>query len=148
MIDKEEQRRRAAQFDADRLAQGLKKPTIAPIPQPKPKPIPTAPVLVKKPESKRNYGVEAFTNHLGQVIFPEDEVVVVTTGYSHCIRINKGKFIGVRNGKVICEIDSTKTLWKHPDGVVAGSWVSGAQAVRSPYKRRTTLQRNRVYALK
>lgn len=35
MIDKEEQRRRAAQLDAERRAQGLKAPTLPPIPAPK-----------------------------------------------------------------------------------------------------------------
>ena len=141
MFDKEAQRRRAIQIEMDRLTQGFSKPVMAPIPQSAPKPAP-------KPFSKRNYSVEAFTNHLGQVIFPEDDVAVVTTGYSHRVSVKKGKFIGVHNGKVICEVESTKFMYEHPNGEFHFNWVSGAKAIQMPCKRKTILQRNRIYALK
>jgi hypothetical protein len=38
---------------------------------------------------------ESYTNDLGQTIQPGDEVVFVTTGYGHNVRIETGKFEGV-----------------------------------------------------
>ena len=38
---------------------------------------------------------ESFTNDLGQTLQPGDDVVFVTTGYGHNVRIETGKFEGV-----------------------------------------------------
>jgi plastocyanin len=38
---------------------------------------------------------ESYTNDLGQTLNPGDDVVFVTTGYSHHVRVETGKFEGV-----------------------------------------------------
>lgn len=45
----------------------------------------------------------AFTNDIGQVINPGDEVVIVTTGYGHSVNTYKGTYIGRHtNGGAQC----------------------------------------------
>lgn len=50
-----------------------------------------------------NTNVVAFTNDIGQVINPGDEVIIVTTGYSHNVSTNRGTYIGLhKNGGAQC----------------------------------------------
>lgn len=97
----------------------------------------------------------SFVNHLNQEINPGDKVVVVTTGYSHRVNVREGIFIGVhKNGGVQCEVDSEKYDWYDKRTDVSRSYSSfnadeiehrGIRKVL--FKRRTTLQLNRVYKL-
>lgn len=44
-----------------------------------------------------------FTNNIGQVIRPGDEVVIVTTGYSHSVSTAKATYLGMhKNGGAQC----------------------------------------------
>lgn len=44
-----------------------------------------------------------YTNDIGQTLRPGDEVIIVTTGYSHSVSTNKGVYLGVHeNGGVQC----------------------------------------------
>lgn len=53
----------------------------------------------------------AFTNDIGQVINPGDEVVIVTTGYSHQVSTHKGTYIGCHtNGGTQC-VKKVKTSY-------------------------------------
>lgn len=50
-----------------------------------------------------NTNVVAYTNNIGQVINPGDEVVIVTTGYGHQVNTYKGTYIGLhKNGGAQC----------------------------------------------
>lgn len=45
----------------------------------------------------------AFTNNIGQVIQPGEDVVIVTTGYGHNVNTCKGKYLGMhKNGGAQC----------------------------------------------
>lgn len=102
MIDKEEQRRRAAQFAADQLAKGVKAPE--PLkwptnPQPR-KTMKTQPITAVqhalKTKLPRGLIAEPFTNELGQVINPGDQVVAVSQGYNHSVGVRLSTYIGLR----------------------------------------------------
>lgn len=50
-----------------------------------------------------NINVTAYTNNIGQVINPGDEVVIITTGYGHNVNTCKGTYIGLhKNGGAQC----------------------------------------------
>lgn len=58
-----------------------------------------------------NTNIVAFTNDIGQVINPGDEVIIVTTGYSHSVSTNKGTYIGLhKNGGAQC-VKKVKTTY-------------------------------------
>ena len=68
--------------------------------------------------------VVEFTNNLGQVIKPGDEVVIVTTGYGHNVSTNKGTYIGLTNGgaSIIKQIKSSYYVLKSTGERVAYTW--------------------------
>jgi len=68
--------------------------------------------------------VVEFTNNLGQVIKPGDEVVIVTTGYGHDVSTNKGTYIGLTNGgaSIIKQIKSSYYVLKSTGERVAFTW--------------------------
>lgn len=58
-----------------------------------------------------NTNVVAYTNNIGQVINPGDEVVIVTTGYGHQVNTYKGTYIGLhKNGGAQC-VKKVKTSY-------------------------------------
>lgn len=53
----------------------------------------------------------AYTNDIGQTINPGDEVVIVTTGYSHSVSTNKATYLGLHtNGGAQC-VKKVKTSY-------------------------------------
>jgi hypothetical protein len=121
MFDKEAQRRRAQEIESRLKAEGKVAPVISTpvvVSAPKgawpfglagspaahtpqapqwPHPNPPTSKPVKAPKvAKVNYLEIPFTNELGQTIQPGQEVIAVTSGYSHAIKINKATFLGVR----------------------------------------------------
>jgi len=94
MFDKEEQKRRAAQFSADQAAQGKTAPVLEPIKVTAPPPAPVTPV-----PNSRGLIEGPFTNMYGQVINPGDKVVYVAQGYNHSVRTGLGTFVGYRVGR-------------------------------------------------
>ena len=58
---------------------------------------------------------ESFKNHIGQVVNPGDDVIMIASGYNGRINIRKGKFLGVlydsrdRVSGVKCEYMRTTT---------------------------------------
>jgi hypothetical protein len=101
----------------------------------------------KKPASKENVRIEAFTNHLEQVIFPDQKVIIVTTGYSHRVSVRQGIYVGLSpSGRAICEYVSNETVWLQADGTEGRRWKSGAKSAgQRPFKRRTSLPAGRIY---
>lgn len=91
MFDKDEQRARLAQYEKDQLSKGFKQAPALNVPITK--------VFVKtkvaKPQ-KLSYEVLPFTNHLGQVINPGDDVIMMASGYNHNTKVRKGIYLGVR----------------------------------------------------
>lgn len=68
--------------------------------------------------------VVEFTNDLGQVIKPGDEVVIVTTGYGHNVSTDKGTYLGLTNGgaSIIKQIKSSYYVLKSTGERVAHTW--------------------------
>ena len=96
-----------------------------------------------------------------------DTVMVVTTGYSHNCRVNKGKYIGYIEGKqygntikkAVIEVESQKNVMIKPDGTVfdwskdynQATWETVRKTLTNksvPFTRRTTLKLNRIATLK
>jgi hypothetical protein len=122
MINKEEQRRRAAELDRQLMASGIKKPVLSPIPTPAktelppalrwpfpttntPAAIPTKPIpgfVASKKSAKITYDEASFTNHLNQSIQVGQRVIAIRSGYSRSTKVGIGTFLGVRlkNGRV------------------------------------------------
>lgn len=58
-----------------------------------------------------NTNAVAFTNNIGQVINPGDEVVIVTTGYGHNVNTYRGTYVGLhKNGGAQC-VKKVKTSY-------------------------------------
>lgn len=57
-----------------------------------------------------------FENSLGQTLNPGDQVVIVTTGYSHQVGTYLGKYLGLhKNGGVQCEKQVETRFWVFKD---------------------------------
>jgi hypothetical protein len=65
-----------------------------------------------------------FTNDLGQVINPGDEVVIVTTGYSHRVSTNKGIYRGLVNGgaSIVKQVKTSYWVFKDSGERIPHSW--------------------------
>lgn len=75
--------------------------------------------------------VENFTNHLGQVIKPNDKIVAISNGDTAKARL--GTYLGTRNGNAVL-IVYDKNVYNH------------RTKQRADRVRRVTLQRNMVYS--
>lgn len=67
--------------------------------------------MSKKPELK----VVDFENDIGQTVRPGDEVIIVTTGYSHSVNTRKGVYLG-RKGEqkgCSCRVVEYKMRYRH-----------------------------------
>ena len=51
---------------------------------------------------------KAWTNSIGQVIQPGDDVIFVTTGYSHNVKVRQGRFIGVNESTDTGKVNSQR----------------------------------------
>jgi hypothetical protein len=102
---------------------------------------------------------ESIADPFGGVVNVGDTVMVVTTGYSHRVNINKGKYIGytlngnVKKAKV--EINSEVKEWFHKETKERFSWSkhgsfnqNNFDLKSTPYTWVTTLQLNRIASLK
>jgi len=65
-----------------------------------------------------------FKNDLGQTIKPGDEVVIVTTGYSHSVSTNKGTYVGMVNGgaSIVKQVKTSYYAFKSNGERVPRSW--------------------------
>jgi hypothetical protein len=65
-----------------------------------------------------------FKNDLGQTIKPGDEVVIVTTGYSHSVSTNKGTYVGMVNGgaSIVKQVKTSYYSFKSNGERVPYSW--------------------------
>lgn len=94
-----------------------------------------------------------------------DTVMVVTTGYSHRVSINKGKYVGYITGsgyydkRARIEVETTRTFQVKPDGTEfnwskdydSATWDDVRPTLTyktEPYIRKTTLNLNRIAAIK
>lgn len=91
-----------------------------------------------------------FTNDIGQVLEPGDEVVFVTTGYRNEVNTRKGRYIGLNTGI----LKNPKVQYEEDEMIVNPEFVSGSFSsepywIKSGAKvlRTTTLQRNRLYKI-
>jgi hypothetical protein len=68
--------------------------------------------------------VVEFTNNLGQIIKPGDEVVIVTTGYGHNVSTNKGTYLGLTNGgaSISKQVKSNYYVLKSTGERIAYTW--------------------------
>lgn len=68
-------------------------------------------------KSKPVLKVVDFTNSIGQVIKPGDEVVIVTSGYNHDVHINSGIYLGRKGSKdgVSCRVTEHYTHYRHKE---------------------------------
>ncbi len=151
MFDKNEQRRRAAQLDAERQAQGLTAPKLEPIKTFKTQPIAVAQQTVKKTK-KVNYEVVPFTNEIGQVIEPGQAIVCVTQGYNHSIKVSRGVFLGVRMGSrgvasVVVQREMDGYGYFLPDGTKSSFGKPGAKFCNGKWSGQSSLPRKRIYAI-
>lgn len=92
-----------------------------------------------------------FKNDIGQTIVPGDKVITVTTGYAHRVAVRPGTYVGTVNGHPSIVVqDKVWGNWD-ADGNRVSWQKTNDPGVKSGYRsisRRTTLQRNRVYAVK
>lgn len=113
----------------------------------------------------------SFTNEIGQVIHPGDDVIVVTT-CTGSTSTQKGRYIGMNGKRVQAEVPSahwtyfvkgtderapynfTDRLWKASLKYNSPEWKALRDEVYAPYEYRrvvgtriTTLQYNRIYKL-
>ena len=74
-----------------------------------------------------------FKNHIGQVIVPGDDVIVVSTGYSNSVSCRQGIFSGMSSsGNPQVQVDRRVTIWTDDLGKISA---------RLPYPQ----DRDRVY---
>ena len=77
-----------------------------------------------------------FKNDLDQTINPGDEVVIVTTGYSHSVSTNKAVYLGMHpNGGVSCEkqVKQSWHVFKGTEEKVPWSWWSEVNATQTKW---------------
>lgn len=109
----------------------------------------------------------SFTNDIGQILDPGDRVIIVSSGYSHQVSCREGTFLGLhKNGGAQCEyvVKSSRPVLKSTGEKPSDDYYKQMHAlhytsqeykamreqieyVPYEYKRRTTLQLNRVYKL-
>jgi hypothetical protein len=92
-----------------------------------------------------------FKNDIGQTIEPGDRVVAVTTGYGHNVDVRQGVYAGTVNGHPSVLIDVKRWGYWDLDGKNVGWKLAGQMHISGSHRagtRRTTLQRDRVYAIK
>ena len=107
---------------------------------------------------------QPFTNEFG-TINVGDTVMVVTTGYSHRVSVNKGRYLGYIESqgwrgqtekKVKLEVQSYRNVWYYKGTDTEWKWnYSNYHQVKDqletrqvPYFRKTTLQLNRIAPIK
>lgn len=88
--------------------------------------------------------LQPFTNHLGQTISPNQEVIFVVSGYGHNISIEKGTYAGLVGGHPAIRITRNRRVWVDADGNKT-SWFKGAKLKQEAYVTRTTLKLDRIY---
>jgi hypothetical protein len=96
---------------------------------------------------------------LGNDVNVGDTVMVVTTGYSHRVSVNKGKYVGyIESGsqkRARIEVESTRTFQVKPDGTEfswskdynSATWSDVRPTLTyktEPWTRKSTLQLNRI----
>jgi hypothetical protein len=88
-----------------------------------------------------------FKNDLGQVIKPGDEVVIVTTGYSHQVSTNKGTYLGLVNGgaSIVKQVRSSYYAFKDSGERVPYSWFKEMYAEQNAFKANFATDRNYRY---
>lgn len=164
MFNKEDQRRRAQEFEFLQLAKGIKKPApnaVLPAPHwpgylafPMPPEVvkPVSKKTLKVPKAKKpTYVVDQFTNDLGQTIQPGDAVIAVSQGYNHSIKVRKGTFLGVRltsDGKVstvVVKVQMSGYRWVDASGRPCNYQTEGAKHGKYEYERQSSLSSKRVY---
>lgn len=163
MFNKEDQRRRAAEFEFVQLSKGIKKPVSNPVPAPHWPGIlafPMLPVLLKPvkakaqkvPKAKKlTYAVEPFTNELGQVIQPGDHIIAVTQGYNHSTKVRKGIYLGLRfasKGKVssvVVKVQTSGYRWVDASGKQCHYSGEGVKNEKYTYERQSSLPSKRIY---
>jgi hypothetical protein len=100
---------------------------------------------------------------LGNEVNVGDTVMVVTTGYSHRVSVNKGKYVGYIQSsgqqRARIEVESTRTFQVKPDGTEfswskdynSATWADVRPTLTyktEPYTRKSTLQLNRIATIK
>ena len=106
------------------------------------------------------------TGALGTEIKVGDTVVVVTTGYSHRVSVNKGKYVGyIESGsyhytkRARIEVETTRTFQVKPDGTEfnwskdydSATWNDVRPTLTyktEPFIRKSTLNLNRIATIK
>lgn len=160
MFNKEDQRRRAAEFEFVQLSKGIKKPVSNPVPAPHwpgilAFPMPPAvvkPSTKKVPKAKKlTYAVEPFTNELGQTIQPGDHIIAVSQGYNHSTKVRKGIYLGVRftsKGKVstvVVKVQMSGYRWVDASGEPCHYSGEGVKNEKYTYERQSSLPSKRIY---
>lgn len=90
----------------------------------------------------------SFTNELGQVINPGDEVVIVTTGYSHSVSTNKATYLDVHpNGGVRCvkKVKSSFYAFKDSDERVPLSYFKEMNSELNKFINERGIAGNKYY---
>jgi hypothetical protein len=94
-----------------------------------------------------------------------DTVMVVTTGYSHRVSVSKGKYVGYIQGsgyydkRARIEVETERSFQVKPDGTEfswskdynSATWEQVKSTLtwkKEPYIRKTTLNLNRIAAIK
>lgn len=170
MIDKEAQRRAAAELDATARANGVVKPVL-PIPsvafqyrqeqvakQMQPiydalnvkAPTPSAP-KVKAPR-KPKYKIEPFTNSIGQVIQPGASVIAIASARGNNVKIRKGTYLGLNRSaggvtSVVVQCEITKHHYSL-NGVKCSYNTPGAAWGPLTVSRTSALRSRRIFELK
>lgn len=100
---------------------------------------------------------------LGDDVNVGDTVMVVTTGYSHRVSVNKGKYVGYIQSsgqqRARIEVESTRTFQVKADGTEfswskdydSATWADVRPTLTyktEPCIRKSTLQLNRIAAIK
>ena len=100
---------------------------------------------------------------LGNDVNVGDTVMVVTTGYSHRVSVNKGKYVGYIQSsgqqRARIEVESTRTFQVKADGTEfswskdydSATWADVRPTLTyktEPCIRKSTLQLNRIAAIK
>lgn len=102
--------------------------------------------------SKNPYTVGPFTNSIGQVIQPGDQVLIVTEGMGHRIYCRKGVFLGTRtNGRntlTVARVTYEGSGWVTADGKPC-RFSSSEKVTYGSYTRvkQMTYYSNRIFKL-
>lgn len=102
---------------------------------------------------------ESMADIFGGTVNVGDTVMVVTTGYSHNLSINKGKYLGYtmcgNQKRAKIEVTTECHRWYHKETKELHSWSkhggfnpNNFELKKEPYTRISTLQRNRIATIK